>query len=57
MYSSFTQCCGAATFKVEPEPIFLLAGAVDAFVRLLQQRLHLFLASKKGSLVLVSNMT
>ena len=36
------QCCGAraASFRVEPEPIFYLAGA--------ESRSRIFLASKKG---------
>ena len=49
----FFRCCvaepeppGAATFRVEPAPIFLLAEA--------ESRSRLFLASKKESLVVVT---
>ena len=51
------QCCGAgaATFRVEPEPIFLLSRA-ERRSRLLFRRLrmHLFNKQKKESLVVVT---
>ena len=47
------QCCGAATFSVEPEPIFYLAGA--AFFKAAPAAS--FWQEKKESLVLVTNMT
>ena len=54
---SSNQYCGAgaATFRVEPEPIFLLAGAGAAFLKAAPAAS--FWQAKKESLVLLQNMT
>ena len=52
------QCCraGAATLRVEPEPIFYLAGAGAAFFKA-PPPAATFWQAKKESLVLLQNMT